>query len=287
MLLKKSKNSWHFLNQGLTAVYYNQFKKAISHFNKAILLEPENIVFQLHKGMTLHKIKNFQNAIICYDNILLIDPKRVELTQYNGVPHLATRVVVEPAEAVIALRGAVDEMMHRLRLLEETGSRNIDSYNSKINTSERLAKLVIVVDEMADLMMLAPNDIEHALCRLAQLGRATGIHLIIATQRPSVDVITGLIKANFPSRISFAVASQTDSRTILDGPGADKLLGNGDMLFLSQDLPKPKRIQGAFVSDDEIEALVEHWKTNDSCKISDFLFFAILSYFFYTPININ
>ena len=109
-------------------------------------------------------------------------------------------------------------------------------------------------------MMLAPNDIEHALCRLAQLGRATGIHLIVATQRPSVDVITGLIKANFPSRISFAVASQTDSRTILDGPGADKLLGNGDMLFLSQDLPKPKRVQGTFVSDSEIEALVQYWK---------------------------
>jgi len=194
--------------------------------------------------------------------LLLIDPKRVELTQYNGIPHLATRVVVEPTEAVIALRGAVDEMMHRLRLLEETGSRNIDSYNSKIDSSARLAKLVIVVDEMADLMMLAPNDIEHTLCRLAQLGRATGIHLIIATQRPSVDVITGLIKANFPSRISFAVASQTDSRTILDGPGADKLLGNGDMLFLSQDLPKPKRVQGTFVSDNEIEALVEYWKTS-------------------------
>lgn len=195
--------------------------------------------------------------------LLLIDPKRVELTQYNGIPHLAARVVVDPAEAVIALRGAVEEMMYRLRLLEETGSRNIASYNSKMDTTaDKLAKLVIVVDEMADLMMLAPNDIEHALCRLAQLGRATGIHLIVATQRPSVDVITGLIKANFPSRISFAVASQTDSRTILDGPGADKLLGNGDMLFLSQDLPKPKRVQGAFVSDSEIEALVEYWKNS-------------------------
>jgi len=193
--------------------------------------------------------------------LLLIDPKRVELTQYNGIPHLAARVVVDPMEAVIALRGAVEEMMHRLKLLEETGSRNIDSYNSKMGVSDdKLPKLVIVVDEMADLMMLAPNDIEHALCRLAQLGRATGIHLIVATQRPSVDVITGLIKANFPSRISFAVASQTDSRTILDGPGADKLLGNGDMLFLSQDLPKPKRVQGTFVSDSEIEALVQYWK---------------------------
>jgi len=195
--------------------------------------------------------------------LLLIDPKRVELTQYNGVPHLAAKVVVDPSEAVLALRGAVQEMMSRLKLLEETGSRNIDSYNSKMNIeTDKLAKLVIVVDEMADLMMLAPNDIEHALCRLAQLGRATGIHLVVATQRPSVDVITGLIKANFPSRISFAVASQTDSRTILDGPGADKLLGNGDMLFLSQDLPKPKRVQGTFISDSEIEALVEYWKSS-------------------------
>jgi S-DNA-T family DNA segregation ATPase FtsK/SpoIIIE len=192
---------------------------------------------------------------------IMIDPKRVELTHYNGIPHLVTPVVVEADRAVRVLRGAVLEMTHRLRLLEARGSRNIDAYNKKSEgPMDRMPYLVVVVDEMADLMMSAPNDIEQALCRLAQLGRATGIHLVVATQRPSVDVITGLIKANFPSRISFAVASQIDSRTILDSPGAEKLLGRGDMLHLPQEFPKPKRIQGAFISDEELARVVEFWE---------------------------
>ncbi|MSQ41016.1 MAG: DNA translocase FtsK [Dehalococcoidia bacterium] len=193
--------------------------------------------------------------------LLLVDPKRVELTHYKGIPHLVTPVVVEPDQAVKVLRGAVMEMTHRLRLLEEQGARNISAYNQKVTDPlERMPYLVVIVDEVADLMMAASNDIEHALCRLAQLGRATGIHLVVATQRPSVDVITGLIKANFPSRMSFALSSQIDSRTILDTPGAEKLMGRGDMLFLPQDLPKPRRVQGAFVSDEEIRSLVEFWR---------------------------
>ena len=196
--------------------------------------------------------------------LILVDPKRVELTHYNGIPHLVTPVVVEADRAVKVLRGAVLEMTHRLRLLEERGCRNIVAYNQKAEGPlDRMPYLAVVVDEMADLMMAAPNDIEQALCRLAQLGRATGIHLVVATQRPSVDVITGLIKANFPSRISFAVASQIDSRTILDTPGAEKLLGRGDMLFLSQELPKPKRVQGAFISDEELHQLVEFWSDQE------------------------
>ena len=196
--------------------------------------------------------------------LLLVDPKRVELTHYNGIPHLVTPVVVEADQAVKVLRGAVLEMTHRLRLLEEQGCRNIQGYNQKmISPLDRMPYLVVVVDELADLMMAAPNDIEYALCRLAQLGRAAGIHLVVATQRPSVDVVTGLIKANFPSRMSFAVASHTDSKTILDATGADKLLGRGDMLFLPQDLPKPKRAQGAFVSDEEMRHLVEFWKVHE------------------------
>lgn len=193
--------------------------------------------------------------------LIMIDPKRVELTHYNGIPHLVTPVVVESDRAVRVLRGAVLEMTHRLRLLEARGSRNIEAYNQKSEGPlDKMPYLVIVVDEMADLMMAAANDIEQALCRLAQLGRATGIHLVVATQRPSVDVITGLIKANFPSRISFAVASQIDSRTILDSPGAEKLLGRGDMLHLPQEFPKPKRMQGAFISDEEIVGVVEFWE---------------------------
>ena len=195
--------------------------------------------------------------------LLLVDPKRVELTHYKGIPHLVTPVVVEADQAVKVLRGAVMEMTHRLRLLEEQGARNIVAYNQKVTDPlEHMPYLVVVVDEVADLMMAAGNDIEHALCRLAQLGRATGIHLVVATQRPSVDVITGLIKANFPSRMSFALSSQIDSRTILDSPGAEKLMGRGDMLFLPQDLPKPKRVQGAFVSDEEIRSLVEFWRNH-------------------------
>lgn len=192
--------------------------------------------------------------------LLLIDPKRVELTPYNGIPHLITPVVVEPEVAVNSLKGMVQEMLARYKLLEEAGARNIASYNRDLPPEEKMPFIVVAVDELADLMMAAPHDIEHSIIRLAQLGRATGIHMIVATQRPSVNVVTGLIKANFPGRISFAVASQVDSRTILDSAGAEKLLGRGDMLFLPPDMPKPVRIQGAFLSDKEIDQLVAHWK---------------------------
>ena len=192
--------------------------------------------------------------------LLLIDPKRVELTPYNRIPHLLTPVVVEVEVAVQALKGMIQEMLRRYKRMEEAGVRNIESYNRGRPPEERMSLVVIAVDELADLMMSAPYDIERSIIRLAQLGRATGIHLVVATQRPSVDVVTGLIKANFPSRISFAVASQVDSRTILDSVGAEKLLGRGDMLFQPQDAPKPKRIQGAFISDKEVEELVGYWR---------------------------
>lgn len=192
--------------------------------------------------------------------LLLIDPKRVELTPYNGLPHLLTPVIVEVDEAVQYLKGMIFEMLRRYKQMEGTGARNIQGYNHKLPPPERMPHIVICVDELADLMMGAPYDIEHSIIRLAQLGRATGIHLVVATQRPSVDVVTGLIKANFPGRISFAVASQVDSRTILDSVGAEKLLGRGDMLFQPPDAPKPQRIQGAFLSDEEIDALMQNWK---------------------------
>ncbi|MBM3947881.1 MAG: DNA translocase FtsK [SAR202 cluster bacterium] len=190
--------------------------------------------------------------------LLLIDPKRVELTQYNGIPHLLTPVVVESDEVVGLLKGMIREMLNRYKAFETGGVRNIDSYNKKMTA--KMPYLVIIVDELADLMMTAAFDVEHSLCRLAQLGRATGIHLVVATQRPSVDVVTGLIKANFPSRISFGVTSQIDSRTILDSVGAEKLLGRGDMLYMPLDASRPNRLQGAYVSDTEIQDLVAFWK---------------------------
>lgn len=199
--------------------------------------------------------------------LLLIDPKRVELTPYNGIPHLLTPVVVETDQVVNLLRGLIREMMDRYRKMEEIGVRNIDSYNKK--SPDQMPYLVVAVDELADLMMTASVDVEQALCRLAQLGRATGIHLIVATQRPSVDVLTGLIKANFPSRVSFALTSQVDSRTILDSSGAEKLLGKGDMLYQSVDMSRPERVQGVFISDAEIESLVEFWQTTPRGPISD------------------
>ncbi len=192
--------------------------------------------------------------------MLLVDPKRVELTPYNGIPHLVTPVVVEPDQVVRLLRGAVQEMNRRYRLLEDAGVRNIQSYNKSPRASEFLPFFVICIDELADLMMTAPADVETCLVRLAQLSRAVGIHLVVATQRPSVNVITGLIKANFPSRIAFYVASQVDSRTILDFGGAESLLGRGDMLFLSSDSPKARRVQGVFISEEETGALSNHWR---------------------------
>ena len=191
--------------------------------------------------------------------LLLIDPKRVELTPYNGIPHLLSPVVVETDKVVGLLKGLIQEMMDRYRKFESAGARNIEIYNQKV--PERMPYIVVAVDELADLMMTAAFDVEQSLCRLAQMGRATGIHLIIATQRPSVDVVTGLIKANFPSRVAFAVSSQIDSRTILDTAGADKLLGRGDMLYLPIDASTPRRIQNVFISDREIEKLVTFWQS--------------------------
>lgn len=202
--------------------------------------------------------------------ILLVDPKRVEFTLYNGIPHLLTPVVVEVDKTVNLLRWAISEMERRFKLFEQLGSRDIISYNAKAEKGahgengvvhEKLPYIVIVIDELADLMMQAANEVESAIVRLAQLARATGMHLIVATQRPSVDVITGLIKANITSRVAFSVASQIDSRTIIDQAGAEKLMGNGDMLFLGGEFNKPKRVQGAFVSEKEVKAVTDFLKT--------------------------
>ena len=201
--------------------------------------------------------------------LIMVDPKVVELSVYNGIPHLLIPVVTDPKKAAGALNWAVAEMTDRYNKFAEAHVRNLKGYNAKIDSlpdvegdpkPEKMPQIVIIVDELADLMMVAPSDVEGAICRLAQLARAAGIHLIIATQRPSVNVITGLIKANMPSRIAFAVTSGVDSRTILDMNGAEKLLGKGDMLFYPQGIPKPVRVQGAFVSDKEVSDVVNYIK---------------------------
>ena len=191
--------------------------------------------------------------------LIMVDPKRVELTPYNSIPHLATPVIVDTNKALSALRWLSQEMDQRYQKLATAGARNIEGYNKNKPGEEKLPYMVLIIDELADLMMAGFDEVEHTLCRLAQLARATGIHLVVATQRPSVDVVTGLIKANFPTRISFAVTSQVDSRTILDGGGAEKLLGRGDMLYMPTEAGKPKRLQGCFVSDAEVERLVYFW----------------------------
>jgi len=191
--------------------------------------------------------------------LLLVDPKRVELVSFSEIPHLASPVVVDTDRAVKVLRWLNAEMDRRYREFAKAKVRNIEGYNRDRSPGESMPYLVLVIDELADLMMAAFDEVEHTLCRLAQLARATGIHLIVATQRPSVDVVTGLIKANFPTRISFAVTSQVDSRTILDTVGAEKLLGRGDMLYLPSEAGRPKRLQGAFVSEVEMEKLVQFW----------------------------
>ncbi|HEX8762592.1 MAG TPA: DNA translocase FtsK 4TM domain-containing protein [Candidatus Saccharimonadales bacterium] len=182
--------------------------------------------------------------------LILVDPKQVELTPYNDIPHLLTPVINEPEKCISALKWAVAEMERRLRTMAEVGKRNISEYNA-LKKEEGMPYIVVVIDELADLMMMAARDVEALIVRLAQKARAAGIHLILATQRPSVDVITGLIKANVPARIAFTVASQVDSRTIIDQMGAEKLLGMGDMLLLTSDMPKPKRVQASYISDDE------------------------------------
>jgi len=209
------------------------------------------------------------NAIICsflFNNLpsalqlILVDPKRVEFPGYNGAPHLLSPVVVDAKHAEGALSWLLIEMDERYRMFSRAAVRNLSGYNKLASPSERLPYIVMVVDELADLMVSAPEAIETKLVRLAQMSRATGIHLIIATQRPSVDIVTGLIKANFPARLAFAVTSQVDSRVILDSPGAEKLLGRGDGLLMLPDVPQPTRIQGCFVGDSEIEALVSWWR---------------------------
>lgn len=191
--------------------------------------------------------------------LLLIDPKVVELAGYNGIPHLISPVVTEPKKAAGALRWAVQEMERRYRLFASQGVRDVARYNETVEQDEdKLALIVIIIDELADLMMVAPQDVEESIARLAQMARAAGLHLVVATQRPSVDVITGTIKANIPSRIAFAVSSQVDSRTILDTAGAEKLLGRGDMLYSPVGSAKPVRVQGALVTEKEIESVVHH-----------------------------
>ncbi len=192
--------------------------------------------------------------------LILVDPKRVEFTAYNGTPHLLTPVIVEPEKILSALKWAMAEMDRRYKLFSERGVRNIDGYN-ELSGFQAIPYIIIVIDELADLMMFAPVEVEDSIARLAQMARATGIHLVIATQRPSVNVITGLIKANIPCRIAFNVASLVDSRVIIDAPGAEKLLGRGDMLYVPPDQAKPTRIQGAYVSEKEVKKLVEYLKS--------------------------
>lgn len=204
--------------------------------------------------------------------LVMVDPKVVELSVYNGIPHLLIPVVTDPKKAAGALQWAVQEMVNRYHLFAEKNVRDISGYNEaleKEGIEEKLPQIVIIIDELADLMMVAKNDVEDAICRLAQMARAAGMHLVIATQRPSVDVITGIIKANIASRISFAVTSQVDSRTILDSAGAEKLLGKGDMLFFPTGVLKPIRIQGAFVSDSEVEKIVSFLKENGGPTYSE------------------
>ena len=201
---------------------------------------------------------------------ILVDPKKVELSNYANIPHLLAPVVTDVKKAAATLKWVVKEMERRYDVFAETGSRDLVTYNQRFIKAEAMSEpdhpyeflpqIVVIIDELADLMMVAPADVEDSICRLAQLARAAGIHLVIATQRPSVDIITGLIKANIPSRIAFAVSSQIDSRTILDMGGAEKLLGNGDMLYFPRGYAKPVRIQGVYVTDDEIEAVISYVK---------------------------
>lgn len=197
--------------------------------------------------------------------LIMVDPKRVELSNYNGIPHLITPVVVEAGRVVGVLKWLAAEMDRRYQLFSDVGARNLEAYNRKMASkgSPQLPNIVMFIDELADLMMVSPDEVERYIVRIAQLARATGIHLVIATQRPSVDVVTGLIKANFPARLSFLVSSQVDSRVIIDSPGAEKLLGSGDGLYMAPDSPKLARIQGCFVSDGELERIISYWKAQN------------------------
>ena len=198
--------------------------------------------------------------------LLMVDPKRVELTPFNGIPHLIQPVIVEAEEVTDSLRGLSREMIHRYKQMEELGVRNIDGFNQKAD--EKMPFLVLIVDELADLMMVAGFEVEQSLVRLAQLGRAAGIHLLLATQRPSVNVVTGLLKANIPARCAFAVSGQVDSRVILDAVGAEKLMGKGDALMLHKESPKAQRMQGALVYDEEVEELVKFWQDQEGPPVA-------------------
>jgi S-DNA-T family DNA segregation ATPase FtsK/SpoIIIE len=198
--------------------------------------------------------------------MVMIDSKMVELIRFNGLPHLYGKVETDVTRILGVLRWVVVEMEHRYKLLEAAKARDIDSYNRRLQRRKdvpTLPRIVVLIDEMADLMMSAPDQTEHNLVRLAQMARATGIHLVVATQRPSTDIVTGLIKANFPARLAFAVASGVDSRVILDLPGAETLLGRGDMLFLNPEIGNPIRAQGVIVTDQEIERVIAHWQKMD------------------------
>ena len=203
--------------------------------------------------------------------LIMVDPKMVELGVYNGIPHLLIPVVTDPKKAAGALQWTVTEMMRRYRLMSEAGVRDLESYNKVIVNDpdqQKLPQVVVVIDELADLMLVAAKEVEESICRIAQMGRASGIHLVIATQRPSADVITGLMKANIPSRIAFAVSSAMESRIILDAPGAEKLVGKGDMLFAPLGQGKPKRVQGCFITDEEVQAVVASIKAQTQTDYS-------------------
>lgn len=200
--------------------------------------------------------------------MIMVDPKRVELTPYNGIPHLLTPVIVDPEKVISALKWAVAEMERRYKTFTEVGAKNIETYNN-LSGFQSMPYILIFIDELAEIMLFSPSEVEDNICRLAQMARAVGIHLILATQRPSVNVITGLIKANIPTRVSFAVTSVTDSRVILDTPGAEKLLGRGDMLYIPPDLAKPVRVQGCYVSDKELTTLIEYLKNQKVAEYDD------------------
>jgi S-DNA-T family DNA segregation ATPase FtsK/SpoIIIE len=202
----------------------------------------------------------FQNAPLTL-RLVMIDPKRVELARYNGLPHLYGQVEYDVERVVGVLRWLVIEMQERYKRLSQAGARHVKDYNRRwqAGSSEYMPHIVVLIDELADLMFFSPDEVERSICRLAQMARATGIHLVLATQRPSVDVVTGLIKANFPARISFAVSSGVDSRVILDAVGAETLLGQGDMLFMSPSASGLVRVQGSFVSDPELERVRQYW----------------------------
>jgi S-DNA-T family DNA segregation ATPase FtsK/SpoIIIE len=205
--------------------------------------------------------------------MIMVDPKMVELGGYNGIPHLLIPVVTDPKKAAGALQWAVTEMMKRYRLMSDAGVKDLESYNKKVEADpenrEKLPQIIVVIDELADLMLVAAKEVEEAICRVAQMGRASGIHLVIATQRPSADVITGLMKANIPSRIAFAVASAMESRIILDTAGAESLVGRGDMLYAPLGQGKPQRVQGCFISEEEVQEVVSFIKSNASASYDD------------------